>query len=140
MINLKTLFAAIGIILLLLTATWFSFEKIALYVKINSPLPKHWQSVHLNNGDIYYGKVSGTFGKTLNLSSPYFLEKVNKVDGAQESKESATSSTFKFSGTPKISEQKYILVQHEKNMLINRQNILFIQEVSEDEEVFKHLR
>ncbi len=119
MINLKTLFAAIGIILLLLTATWFGFEKIALYIKINSPLPKYWQSVHLDNGDIYYGKISGIFGKTLNLSSPYFLEKVNKANDAQESKESATSSTFKFSGAPKISEQKYILVQHEKNMLIN---------------------
>lgn len=140
-ISLKTLLISLGILLLLIFGTWFSLEKIILFYKLNSPVPKNWQSVHMTNGDVYYGKISGTLGSTLNLSSPYHLEKLNKSEALEKSDQlNATSSSFGFNGSPNISEEKYILVEKQKNMLINRSQILFIQEVSSDEEVSKYLK
>lgn len=139
MINIKTLFAAIGILLVLFVLTWFGFEKILLYAKISTPIPKNWVAVHLVGGDTYYGKINGLAGKTLSLSSPYFLEKMTKAEVAN-GQNSATSTSFKFNGSANTAEQKYILVEKDKDMWINRANILFIQEVSQNEEVSKYLR
>lgn len=118
---------------------WLGFERIGLYFAIYSPLPKEWSAVHMMNGDVYYGHISGIGSGVIRLRDAYFLDKVHK-DNDQSGLEAGSASNSFSVGAAVEQNQRYILVQQPKEVFLNRQAVLFWQDVSPSEEVSRFLK
>jgi hypothetical protein len=96
-----------------------------------------WQGVFLTNGQVYFGKVKGVSGKTLNLEEIYYLQVVEKP--LQRTQEGGDKSNQ--------TQQELTLIKLGNEihgptdaMTINREHILLTVKLKDDSRVVQAIK
>jgi len=102
------------------STNWFGIKK------DSSSASGQWQAVFLSNGQVYFGKLSGTSGKYATLKNIYYLQVQKAVQPAD-----STASDQKVS-LVKLGNE---LHAPKDEMKINRDQILFFEDLKSDGKV-----
>ncbi len=122
--NLQLIIIGIMLAAIILAAGFFIFKD-TIFQKFNISLPsssKNYQSVFLTNNQVYFGKLSNEDSAYPILHDVYYLKKV--TDSAGNSK-------------LELVKRGKELHAPEDGMKINKQNILMIENLTEDSAVYK---
>lgn len=71
----------IAVLLVGLTLWWFCFRG-QQYI-----MPDRYQAVHMNNGQVFFGKLQNTNGDFLTLRDPYYTPESNDSDASGDRKQ-----------------------------------------------------
>ena len=96
--------------------------------EINTSANNQYQAVFLENGQVYFGKITSEDSKYITLKDIYYLQ-VNNQFGIQNSQESQSNLKLVKLGTE--------IHGPENEMRINYHKVLFIENLRDDSEVVK---
>ena len=117
---------------------WFNFEKMALYSKMNAPIPKEWVTIQLSNNEVLYGHLSGITRSFLGLKDVFILEKYAPIISTV----SVSSSTnFSVTDSPSPQTQARLIPSKRTELLfINRDSIVYWKFVGKDDPMAEYLK
>jgi len=95
----------------------------------------NYQAVFLSNGQVYFGKASNLNGNYLNLRDIYYLQVsqvLQPVQGQKEPQPTQAVSLAKL-GNSELHKPK-------DKMLINREHVLFVEDLDEDSQVVQAIK
>jgi len=125
--------------ILVLAATWFYLEDALVYWKTNSPLPKRWISVQLQNGEILYGKPAGLTSGIFGMREVHRLESFSPVAPVLGG---SISDNFTISGINKEGAINYKLVPvpAADTLFINRNSVVYWKYLDENDPLGAYLK
>lgn len=129
-----------AVILVLIAAAfiWFNFEKITLYSKINSPIPKEWTTIQLSNNEVLYGHLAGMTGSFIGLKDVFILEKYAPIQSANPI---STSTNFSVVDSPGPQPQARLIPSKRTELLfINRESVVYWKFVGKDDPMADYLK
>ena len=116
-----------GVILILIVAAsgflWYWQNKLSGY-------DKQWQAVFLTNGQVYFGEVTKTNTKEVVMEDIYYLQVTRPLQQAQDGEEPANPQ-----GELSLVKLGNELHRPTDKMYVNRDHILFIEDLKEDSNV-----
>jgi hypothetical protein len=101
--------------------------------------PSGYQSVFLVNGQVYFGKLSGTNEQYMTLEDVYYLQVVQPtLQGSQQQGQQAAAADQSQLTLRKLGRDE--LHGPVDTMKINRDQVLFYEDINEEGEVMKAIR
>ena len=97
----------------------------------NSSTSSNWQAVFLTNGQVYFGKLSGTTGQCATLKEIYYLQVQQQVQPSDSTTSTNNNSSLTL---VKLGNE---LHGPKDEMKINRDQIIFWENMKDDGKVVK---
>ncbi len=123
--------AGIVAVIILLAAGWLWWSQYRL-----SGFEKDWQAVFLTNGQVYFGQVADNSASELVLADIYYLQVTRPLQQAQEGEEQAATGQGELS-LVKLGNELHGPMDR---MHINRQHVLFIEDLKDDSNVVQAIQ
>ncbi len=117
----------IVIVILVVVGGWYCVDR---YTSITS-LSKEYQAVFLDNGQVYFGKITKQKEHTIKLENIYYL---------QTEKKNSDETTNDKTGDLSLVKLGNELHGPEDYMNINREHVLFIEDLRDDSKVVTAIR
>ncbi len=134
--SLMQIIAVLGISLLIL----FVFglitfrEKIQISILEASYFSQEYQAVFLDNGHIYFGKIVSRDSENVVLQDVHYMQVSRQLQPDPSTSEADTTSVIKLK---KLGNEYH---QPENFMVINRDHVLFMEDLQSDSEIYKTIK
>lgn len=135
------LIGALGVVLVTFVV-WFGFGKVLMFWELNSLFPARWYEVHMTDGQVWYGNLSGVNQDHIRLINVRYLEKYTRSITGSEASSGMTSGEFSLGGgvAPGAIEEKYVLVGKNMPVYLNRAMVLYWHVVDPSSPASRYLK
>lgn len=138
-ITWKNFLISLAVVLAITGIFLFGYTSFGLFFRLHSPFKNDWQTVHLSNGQIFYGHIYAMNGSVLELSDAYSLETFKKATSTARVYDNSNSENFALGGD--VEEQtKQILTKQAKAIYFSWPSVSYWENISPAEEIFKYLQ
>lgn len=136
--NLSHSIVTILIVVILLVGGFWVFQKTGVFKTAEPKFTKDsYQAVFLSNGQVYFGKVKNLTNQYVTLDDTYYLIQGQPIQPQTPVAEGETQPQTAF-GLRKLGENEIHGPVDE--MVINREHILFIEELKDDGQLVQAIK